>query len=429
MNIEKLPKSRIKATFDISTDDFNQALDKAFETVNKKITIKGFRKGQAPRSVYEKNYGIESLFDEALNVVLNEKINEIYKDETFSAEVCGQFEPNIETEGKIEVGKPFVVSLSFDVYPEVELGLYKGLEVKKAELKATEKEIDLIISDLLKTKGVLQEKADMTISNGSTAKFDFDGSIDGVPFEGGSSKGYELEIGSKQFIPGFEDQMIGMKKGDEKVISVNFPEDYQAADLAGKPADFKVKLHEVKEHALPNLDDEFVKSLAIEGINTLEELKASKKVELEANKVKSEKDRQVDEMFNKIIDNAKVDMPDSLIKSRVEQIRGQYEQQAKMYNIPFDTFLGLMNITKEKFESDTYEQALRQAKFNIIISKLIEVENLSPTKEELDIKAEKEALVKNTTKDAILKDNLQAYYSDIAYQKVIDFLLSNAKII
>lgn len=429
MNIEKLPKSRLKAVFTVTAEEFENALDKSFQICNKKVSIKGFRKGAAPRPVYEKNYGVESLYDEALNVVLNEKIKEVYNDEKLANEICGQFEPNIETTEKLERGKEFAISLSFDVYPEVTLGKYKGLEIKKANLEASIDEVNLSVNSYLKQKGTLELKDEQIIALGDTAKFDFAGSVDGTPFDGGTAEGYELEIGSNQFIPGFEEQMIGMKQGEEKVVKVTFPAEYQMPDLAGKLADFKVKIHEIKTMKTPELNDDFVVSLNIENVKTVSELEIYKKKELEASKEKSEKDRQVDEMFNMIIDSTNVDMPDSLVDVRVNQIRSQYEEQAKMYNVPFDTFLGLMNMTKEKFESDTYTQGKRQALFNVVISKLIEQEKLTPTKEEIEAKAEEEALTGKSTKEQLMKDKLQAYYSDIAYTKVVEFLLSNAKLV
>ena len=427
MNIEKLEHSRKKVVFEVTPEEFEQALDKAFEKANAKVTIKGFRAGKAPRHVYEKNYGVESLFDEALNVVLNTKASEIYADQELAKEICGPFEPGFESEEKLERGKAFKISLSFDVYPEVSLPQYKGVEVAKQNLEVTDEEVDNAIKSLMTKDASMQTKAEQVIEKGDFATFDFVGTVDGVEFEGGKAENYELEIGSGQFIPGFEDQMIGMKAEEIKDVNVTFPENYGAADLAGKAAVFKVTVHEVKTKVFPELNDEYVANMKIEGVNTVEELKANKKEALAAAKVSSEKDRQVDEIINKILDNAVVDMPVSLEEERINQVRAQYENQAKMYNIPFETFLGLMGINKEKFEADTETQGKRQALFNVVISKLIEVENLTPSKEELEVRAEEDAKAQNSTKEAMMQKNVARYYSDIAYQKVIDLLLTNAK--
>lgn len=428
MTTEKLEHSRIKAVFDVTAEEFDTALDKAFEKCNAKVTIKGFRAGHAPRHVYEKQYGVESLYDEALNEVLSSKASEVYADKDLAKEIVGPFEPNIESTEKIEKGKGFKVSLSFDVYPEVKLPQYKGIETTKAVLEASEEEVDDAIKALMKKDASMQPKKEQVIASGDYATFDFVGTVDGVEFPGGKAENYELQIGSGQFIPGFEDQMLGMKAEEVKDVQVTFPENYGEKTLAGKPAVFKVTVHEVKEEVFPELNDEYVATLKLEGISTVADLKASKKAELEASKEKNEKDRQVDEIINKILDNTVIDMPVSLENERINQIRSQYEQQAKMYNIPFETFLGLMNITKEKFEEETTTQGKRQALFNVVISKIIEDEKLAPSKEDLEALAEKDAAAQNTTKEAMMQQNMSRYYSDLAYKNVVEFLLSNAKI-
>lgn len=427
MKVEKLEHSRNKVVFDVTPEEFETALNQAFEKCNAKVTIKGFRAGKAPRSVYEKNYGVESLYDEALNVILNAKAQEIYADETLAKEIVGPFEPDFESEEKLERGKPFKLSLSFDVYPEVNLPQYKGVECKAANLEVTEDDVEQAIKQTMAKDASMAVKAEQVIAKGDTANFDFVGSVDGVEFPGGKAENYELEIGSGQFIPGFEEQMIGMKANEVKDIHVTFPDNYGEKSLAGKPAVFKVTVHEVKAKEYPVLDDAYVQGLKLANVETVEQLKAAKKEELVLARQKNEKDRQVDEIINKILDNAVVDMPKSLEEERINQIRGQYENQAKMYNIPMETFLGLMNITKEKFDEETEKQGKRQALFNVVVSKIIEVENLTPTKEDLEAKAEEDAKAHNSTKEAMLKSNAQRYYSDIAYQRVIELLLSNAE--
>lgn len=312
MKVEKLEHSRNKVVFEVTPEEFEAALDKAFEKCNAKVTIKGFRAGKAPRSVYEKNYGVESLYDEALNVVLNTKAQEIYADENLAKEIVGAFEPDFESEEKLERGKPFKVSLSFDVYPEVNLPQYKGVECKAAELEVSATEVEEAIKQVMSKDSSMVVKKEQIIEKGDTANFDFVGTVDGVEFPGGKAENYELEIGSGQFIPGFEDQMIGMKADEVKDVQVTFPENYGEKSLAGKPAVFKVTVHEVKHKEYPSLTDEYVKGLKLENVETVEQFKALKQQELAATKEKNEKDRQVDEIINKILDNAVVDMPKSL---------------------------------------------------------------------------------------------------------------------
>ena len=411
----------------MTPEEFEAALDKAFPIKNAKVTIHGFRAGKAPRSVYEKNYGVESLYDEALDEIFNNKVQEALKDEELAKKLVGRFEPSIESQ--IERGKEFKVSLSIDVFPEFELPEYKNIEVKKQNLEVTDAEVDAEIKTLVAKDIKKEVKAEQVIASGDYVTFDFVGTVDGVEFPGGKADNYELQIGSNTFIPGFEDQMIGMKKDEIKDLNVTFPENYGEKSLAGKAAVFKVTVHEVKEEILPELTDEYVQGLKIENVGNLDELKAFKKGEIAEKKAVSEKDRQVNEIINKVLDSANVDMPASMINERVEEIRNQYVNQAKMYNIPFETFLGLMNVTKEAFEEETLKQGTRQALFSLIAGKIIEVEKLAPTKETLEAKAEEEAKKSGSTKEDVLKNNSMRYYNELAYNALVELLLANAKIV
>lgn len=426
MVIEKLEHSRLKVVFDVSVEEWKKTLDKAFEICNAKVTIKGFRKGKAPRSIYDKNYGEESLYDEALNIIFNEKAKEVYRDPDLAKEICGPFEPNVEGTVDLKNKGDFKISLTFDVYPEVNLPQYKGLEVPAKVLEVTEEELKKEIDGLLKKDAERVLKEEQVIEEGDYAIFDFVGSVDGVEFEGGKAENYELQIGSKQFIPGFEDQMIGMKAEEVKDVHVTFPEEYGEKSLAGKAAVFKVTVHEVKKEMLPEFNDEYVANLKLDGIATVEEWKANKKAELEKKKAVDEKDRQVDQLINKVLDNAVVDMPKSLIDDKVNALRQQYEQQAKMYNIPFEMYLSLMNITKEVFEDHIQKQGQRQALFQVVAQKIIDVENLAPSQEAMEAKAEEEAKATNKNKDEVLRNNIRRYYSDMCYQALVDLLLNNA---
>mgnify|MGYP002711661304 FL=1 len=298
METVKLEHSRVKLIFDVTPEEFEAALDKAFPIKNAKVTIHGFRAGKAPRSVYEKNYGVESLYDEALDEIFNNKVQEALKDEELAKKLVGRFEPSIESQ--IERGKEFKVSLSIDVFPEFELPEYKNIEVKKQNLEVTDAEVDAEIKTLVAKDIKKEVKAEQVIASGDYVTFDFVGTVDGVEFPGGKADNYELQIGSNTFIPGFEDQMIGMKKDEIKDLNVTFPENYGEKSLAGKAAVFKVTVHEVKEEILPELTDEYVQGLKIENVGNLDELKAFKKGEIAEKKAVSEKDRQVNEIINKV---------------------------------------------------------------------------------------------------------------------------------
>lgn len=426
MVVENVSQSRVKVVFDVTAAEFDAALDAAFEVVNKDVKIDGFRKGKATKPMFLKKFGVESLFDEALNVIFNNKVKEIYEDKELTQKQVGQFIPAIEGEDKLEVGKDFKVSLSFDIMPEFELPQYKGLKVAKPQFEATPEEVTAEIKALAKAKAEVKVKEDGVVNNGDIAKFDFVGSVDGVEFEGGSAKDYELTIGSGQFIPGFEEQMVGMKKGETKDVNVTFPAEYHAADLAGKAAVFKVTINEVKEEILPEITDEFVLSLGLEGINTVEELKTSKTNEINEKKKVSERDKEVDTLINMILDAANVEVPESMVEERFNQTKAQYENQAKMYNIPFETFLSFMGTTPEQFETSLKTQAKRNALFNVVMSKLIEVEKLAPSKEEIEARAQKDVESSKMTVEQLIQNNFGNYYSELAYDKVIDLIVSNA---
>ncbi len=421
MNIEKLEHSRVKVTFDVKKEEFETALDYSFNKNNAKVTIKGFRKGKAPRDVFEKHYGVEALYEDALDYIFNQKLFSLSKDESFEYDIVGNIVPDLDKETKVERGVDFKASLEFDVRPEFNLPQYKGVEVKEADTNVTSEEVNNAINALIKPKAKKEAKEDKTIALGDIAVFDFEGFIEDKAFEGGKASNYELKIGSKQFIPGFEDQMVGMKEGETKDVIVTFPTNYQATDLAGKEAKFVVTVHQVLNEVLPELTDDFVASLNIKDVKNKEELEAYELNELKKRKEVAEKDRQTNELINKILDNTVIDMPQSEIDSRVKALRSQYENQAKMYNIPFDTFLQLMGTDKEKFETETYNQGKRNAIFTEVFSKIVEVEKLEPSEEEL-----KADLGITDDKKKVTQEQYQQSYSKLAYNKFIEFLLANA---
>ncbi len=425
MVTEKLEHSRMKATCDVTKEEFEKALDKSFEINNAKVTIQGFRKGKAPRSVFEKHYGIESLYQEALNVVIDNKIREVLADTKLAEQICSQFEPDIDD--KIERGKDFKLYLSFDVLPEVKLPNYKGIEIKKQVLTATDEEVENAVKAVAKKDATKELKAEQVIAKGDYATFDFVGKVDGKEFDGGKADNYELQIGSGQFIPGFEDQMIGMKGEETKDVNVKFPENYGAPNLAGKDATFTVTVHEIKEEKFPEINDEYVVNQKIENVKTVEELKALKKKELEDAKAISEKDRQTNEVCQYLVKNVVVDMPASLPAQKANELKQRFEMQAKQYNIPFETYLQLMNLSKEEFDKRINEQANDQVLFQLCAAEIIEAEKLTATKEQVEAKAKEVAESTKKKYEDVLKNNYYAYENQITYDNLIKFLLDNAK--
>ncbi|MFI3252234.1 MAG: trigger factor [bacterium] len=426
MKLERLEGSQVKTFFTVERTKFNEAVDKSFELNNSKVKIAGFRPGKAPRSKYEATYGVGSLYNDALDIVVNEIItNELTKSEEFR--IVGA--PNLGLDfSKLSTEEDFEITLTFDVHPTVELGAYKGIEVKAVDAKVTEEDITNEINRQLKDKAELTLKGKQVIEKGDIAIFDFAGSVDGVAFDGGTAENYELKIGSGLFIPGFEDQMIGMKAGEEKDVNVTFPKAYQAAELAGQEAVFKVKLHEVKNETFPTLTDELVKELNLENISTVEAYKTDLVAKLEVAKTNQENRRFEDELLAKVIENAKIDLPKTYVNNRVSELTKNAEAQAKQYSISLEVLLQFQGMTLEQFNQMSTERAVNDIKLDCILDEIVKAEKLNATDEEVVAFIEKEAAKYNSTKDAFIKQygkSVFAYNLNIA--NALEVIKSNAK--
>lgn len=426
MKYEKLEKSQIKVTYTVTPEEFEKALDGAFDAKKKDIAVKGFRKGHVPRNIFEDNFGIESLFEDALNIVLNAKYFELYKEEELKDIVAKQVSPIApRVEDNFARGQEFDVTLVFDVLPEFELPTYKGLSVKKAKTEATPEELEAAINADLEPKATEELKKEQVIANGDLVIFDYLGTVDGVAFDGGTAENASLTIGSGQFIPGFEAQMVGLKANEEADVKVTFPTPYQSADLEGKDAIFHVTIHEIKTKILPELNDEFVKTLGIEGIETVDAYKKDKKEKLDAQTASSDKDRMVNDIINLILDNTVVEMPQQLIEDGIKAYKANFEQQSKMYGIPLETLLGFYQMTVESFEKQAIEQGKRQSLFQVVFQKLIENESLLPSEEEIKAEAAKGAK-DDAEAEKNYKDQRGQILDRMAYANVVDFLVENS---
>ena len=392
MKKEYLEKSQIKFTFEVSKEHYTE-VENSFKNENKDQDLK----------------------EVTLNKLFQENFEEILKDEEVSKKIVGYPKPEVEEFSDEKI----VLSLTIDLYPEFNLPEYKGIKVSKKNVEVSEDEVNALVNALLNQNLKPVTKEEQVIEKNDYAVFDFLGTVDGVPFEGGAAENYEMQIGSGQFIPGFEDQMIGMRKDEVKDVKVTFPENY-TEELKGKDAVFKVTV-------LPKLElnDEFVKSLNIENVNTVSELKETKKQELLAKKEQDETSRQIDEIVETILSNTKVDVPESLVLAGVNSFKSQYENQAKMYGIPFETFLQMMGVDLERFNQIAYANAYKQVLFTLVGSKIIEVENLAPTQEDIYKVAENEAKKSNMDVNEILKRDSEQIYSFLSQQKLIMFLLEN----
>ena len=424
--IEKLEKSLVKIKITVSPEEFEEGLNKAFEEKKKNVTIPGFRKGQVTRAQFEKKFGVESLFEDAIYAVADKKYNEAVQENQLF--VVG--DPQLADLNNIERGKEVNFSIIVPVYPEFEIKDYKGLTGKKIVKEATEEEINAKINELREQNVLVSPKEDGTIEEHDIAVFDFKGMKDGVAFEGGTAENYELEIGSKQFIPGFEDQMIGMKEGEEKTINVTFPNEYQATDLAGKEVQFALKLHEIKKKELPELNDDFVKDLNKENINTVEELKASIKAEIEKTKEQNEKNRLADELIEQLSSKTNIEIPQAMVDASVKDELKDFERTVnQQYGMKLDDFKKIAQINEEEFMKNITERASKKLKETLILEQIVKQEKLAATKEEIESSLNDIATANNMSVDDVKKYvNPADVAFNVSINKVIDLLIANANL-
>ena len=421
--VDQLSGSKVRIEIEVSAHQFDHGLDHAFNAIKGDVEVKGFRKGKVTRAIFEQHYGVESLYEEAINHVLQETYIQAVTENNI--EVVAQ--PKIDLDiTKVEKGKGFTYVAEVAVKPVVTLGEYKGLKMAKQSTEVTDEAVDVEMQKLLEQNAELVLKEEGTLENGDTAIFDFEGFVDGEPFEGGKAENYELKIGSGQFIPGFEDQMLGMTLGEEKDLNVTFPENYQAENLKGKDAVFKVKLHEIKVRQLPELTDEFVKELEKEGIESIEALKADTVTRLTEQLVQQNKNARVDFVVSEATSNATFELPKEMIEEEKNRLIDNVTQQAKQYNLDLDTYLQFSGITREDFEKNIFLDAERSLSYNLVVEAIGKEENITATEEEREAKYAEIAAQYNMGVEQV-KAAVQPYAvdSEIVYRKTLDFLESS----
>ena len=370
-------------TVKIEGKEWEEALDKAFKKANKKAKIDGFRPGHAPKDVFLKKYGKESLFADAADLCINDAYLKMLE-ENKDLEIVAQPELGLKSLG--EDGVEFVFKLTLK--PEVKLGKYKGLKVKKDSTDVTEEEIDETIMTMRNRYAENQIK-DGKVEDGDIAVIDFEGFKDDVAFEGGKGEDYSLKIGSHTFIPGFEEQIIGMEKGESKDINVTFPEDYHSEDLKGQPVVFKVTVKEIKETIIPELSKEFFEDLGLEGVNDEKSLRAQVKENIKARKEMDSENKYIDELLKAAIKNMKVEVPDVMVNEEVDRMLGQYEENLKMQGLTLEQFYQFTNSDESALKEQMKDEALNRVKSRLLLEEIAKVEKIEVSDSEADEEAKK----------------------------------------
>ena len=415
---EKVEKSQVALTIEVGAAEFQAAVEKAYQKMRKKINVPGFRPGKAPRKLIEGMYGAEVFFEEAINIAFPDAYDEAVKAQEL--QVVGY--PSVELVGDA-TENGFTFKATVPVYPEVTLGEYKGLSAPKDEVKVSAADVDERVK-MLQERNTRLVSVEREAKEGDTAVIDFEGFLDGVPFEGGKGENHSLELGSHSFVPGFEEQVVGMKAGDEKDLDITFPENY-TPELAGKAVVFKVKVHEVKEKEAPALDDEFAKDVS--EFDTLKDLKADLK-----KKITEERQREADRVFEntlmeKVAENITADIPDAMVEGQCRQFLDNFKMQIAQSGIPYDQYLKMSGMTEEQLLADAKEPATRQVRVDLAVAAIIKAEDIQVTDE--DVEAEYQKLAEQYGMDLeLVKKYLPADQTreQLANQKAVDVVVKNA---
>ena len=420
---EKLEGNRGVLTVEVGADKVNEGLDAAFKKVVKQINVPGFRKGKMPRQMFEKRFGVESLYQDALDFILPEA----YAAAVEEAGIDPVDRPEIDVE-QMEKGQNLIFKATVTVKPEVKLGDYKGLEVEAVNTEVTEEDVNNELARMQQRFAELVVKEEGKAELGDTVVIDFEGFVDGEAFEGGKAENYSLELGSNSFIPGFEDQVVGLEAGQEKDIEVSFPEEYHAAELAGKPAVFKIKLHEMKTKQLPELDDEFAKD-ADEEVETLAELKEKTKKSLEESKKQEAENAVRETVVEKATANAEVEIPEVMVENELDQMLKEFEQRLQMQGMNLELYFQFSGQDEAALKGQMKEDAEKRVRTNLVLEAIVKAENINVTDEEVDAEIAKMAEMYQMEVDHIKAalGSLEGIKADMNIRKAVDFLVENSK--
>ncbi|EIL86335.1 trigger factor [Bacillus altitudinis] len=408
-------------TVEVDAETFNKALDDAFKKVVKQVSIPGFRKGKVPRGLFEQRFGVESLYQDALDILLPVE----YPKAIDEAGIEPVDRPEIDVE-KIEKGESLIFTAKVTVKPEVKLGDYKGLNVEKDDTSVSDEDVQEELKAMQNRQAELVVKEEGAIENGDTVVLDFEGFVDGEAFEGGKAENYSLEVGSGSFIPGFEEQLVGLEAGAEKDVEVTFPEEYHAEDLAGKPAVFKVKIHEIKAKELPALDDEFAKDVD-EEVETIAELTEKTKKRLEEAKENEAEGKLREELVAKASENAEVDVPQAMVDTELDRMMKEFEQRLQMQGMNLELYFQFSGQDEDALKEQMKEDAAKRVKSNLTLEAIAAAEDLQVSDEEVEEELSKMAEAYNMPIENIKQaiGSTEAMKEDLKVRKAIDFLVEN----
>ncbi len=423
VKVEKTEKkNEVKLSFEIEAEKFDEAMKKVYTKTAKYFTIPGFRKGKAPMAIVERHYGSSIFYEDTFNELVPDIYDQAIKDNKIEA----VSQPQLDII-QMEKGKDLKFTAIVQIKPEVKLGKYKGIELKKIEYTVSDKDVEHELGHMAEHNSRLVTVDNRPVKKGDITTIDFEGSIDGVPFDGGKAENHELEIGSNQFIPGFEDQIIGMKDGEEKDINVTFPKDYFSKDLAGKEATFKVKLHGIKVKELPKIDDEFAKDVS--EFDTLADLKADIKAKLEKENEEKAKYESEEAAIEAVCKEVEIDIPSGMIETEIDNMIKDIENKLSYQGLTLDQYLKLTNKTMDGLRKEFNEQAEKAVKSRLVLEAIIKEEDIKPEEKEVEDKLKEMAKNYNQKEDELLKnENVKNYVTEnMKYEKAIAFILDNAK--
>ena len=423
--VEKLEKSMAKLTIEVSAEDFDKAINKVYLKQRARINVPGFRKGKAPRKLIEQMYGTGVFLEDAIN----DTINSTYPEAAQGCEISNEISSNPDIElVQAEAGKPLIYTATVAVKPPVGLGKYKGVEVEKTDVTVCDEEVDAELAAEQEKNASYNEITDRPVADGDKINLNFEGFVDGVAFEGGKGEDYPLTIGSGSFIPGFEEQLVGAEIGKEIEVNVTFPENYQSAELAGKPAVFKCTVLKITEKVLPELNDEFADDVS--EFSTLEEYKADIRKNLEVKKEEKARTEKENKVIDAIIADSEIEIPEPMLKAQQEQIVDEFAQRLQSQGLNIDQYFSYIGGSREKMMEEVKDRADKRIRTRLVLEEIVKAENIVATDEDFEVELGKLAEAYGTDLDTIKKifegREKDRMMEDIAVQKAVSFVADNA---